>query len=68
MRGSAISVRSRSGDDQALRVLAVAKAVRDAGLVTSPPSDLPFLLSFFQKGVAMLVEQGQLRVPKAEQA
>jgi len=68
MRGSAISVRSRSGDDRALRVLAVAKAVRDAGLVTSPPSDLPFLLSFFQKGVAMLVEQGQLRVPVAEQA
>jgi hypothetical protein len=66
MRGSAISVRSRSGDERAIQVLAVAQAVRDAGLITSPPSEIPFLLSFFQKGIAIMVQQGQLRVPVAE--
>ncbi len=65
MRDSAISVRQRSGDDAARRVLATARAVREAGLITQPPSDIPFLLSYFQKGVAVLARQGQgqLRLP-----
>jgi hypothetical protein len=65
MRLAAISVRARSGDDLARRVLFVAKAVTNAGLITSPPSEIPFLVTFFQKAVAMMVRQGQgqLRVP-----
>jgi hypothetical protein len=61
----AISLRARHGDDVARRVVAVSKAVREAGLITSPPSEIPFLLHFFQKAVAYLVQQnqGQLRVP-----
>ncbi len=67
MRDTAISVRARVGDEPARRMLAVAQAVRDAGLITSPPSEIPFLLSYFQKAVARLVRQGQgqLRVPVA---
>ena len=65
MRGAAISMRARVGDDAATRVLRIAKAVKEAGLITSPPSEIPFLVSFFQKAVAMMVRQnqGQLRVP-----
>jgi len=65
MRDSAISVRHRAGDEAARRVLAVAKAIREAGMVTSPPSEIPFLTSIFQKAIAMLARQGdgQLRVP-----
>ncbi len=65
MRDSAISVRQRAGDDAARRVLAVAQAIRQAGMVTSPPSEIPFLTSIFQKAIAMMARQGngQLRVP-----
>ncbi|HZO14177.1 MAG TPA: hypothetical protein VFB62_12985 [Polyangiaceae bacterium] len=64
MRDSAISIRRRS-DDTARRALAVARAVREAGLITSPPSEIPFLVSFFRKAVAILVQRGQgkLEVP-----
>jgi len=65
MTDAAISVRDRAGDDAAKRVLAVARAVREAGLITSPPSDIPFLLRYFQKGVAVLARQGRgsLQIP-----
>jgi hypothetical protein len=65
MRGAAISVRRRAGDVQAQRVLAVARAVREAGLITAPPNEVPFLLSFFRKAVAIMVQRGRgkLEVP-----
>ncbi len=65
MRDSAISVRTRSGDDDAGRVLAIARAVKEAGLITSPPSEVPFLVAYFQKAVAIMLQQqnGMLRVP-----
>jgi hypothetical protein len=65
MRDSAISVHSRLGEDAARRVLAVARAVREAGLVTAPPSEVPFLRRYFQKAIAILVHQGKgrLQVP-----
>ncbi len=62
MRDSAISIRLRSGDKEGQRVLAVAQAVRQAGLVTSPPRDIPFLTGFFRKAMAMLAHQGQGKV------
>jgi hypothetical protein len=65
MRDAAITIRARTGDARAREVLLAARAVEKAGLITSPPSELEFLRAFFQKGVALLAQQGggQLRVP-----
>ena len=65
MRDAAVSVRARAGDGRAGEVLAVARAVREAGLITSPPREIPFLVAFFQKALGWLAAQsgGQLRVP-----
>ena len=67
MHDSAISVRKRKGDAAALQVIGVTQAIANAGLITSPPSEIPFLLSFFQKGVAFAIQrnQGRLQVPVA---
>lgn len=65
MRDSAISVRARKGEERALDVLAVARAVKEAGLITSPPREIPFLTAFFQKALGALARMGggQLRIP-----
>jgi hypothetical protein len=72
MRDAAISIRARKGDDAAREALSVAKGVEEAGLITAPPSEIPFLKSFFQKAIAVMLRQsqGQLRVPvrQAERA
>lgn len=67
MRGAAISLRARKGDRRASEALAVARAVKEAGLITSPPREIPFLVGFFQKALGILAQQGggQLRVPVA---
>jgi hypothetical protein len=67
MREAAISVRARKGAERAREVLAVARAVREAGLITAPPREIPFLVGFFQKGISMLAHQGggSLRIPVA---
>jgi hypothetical protein len=64
---AAISVRSRKGQDRAIEMLSVARAIREAGLITSPPREIPFLTGFFQKALGILAQQGggQLRVPVA---
>jgi hypothetical protein len=63
MRDAAISIRARRGDERATDVLATARAVREAGLITSPPREIPFLVTFFQKAIGFLAQQGALRVP-----
>lgn len=63
MRDSAISIRTRRGDERAADVLGAAKAVVEAGLITSAPREIPFLVAFFQKAVGVLAQQGGLRVP-----
>jgi hypothetical protein len=65
MRDSAISVRARKGDERALDVLATARAVKEAGLITSPPREIPFLVAFFEKAVDALAQMGggRLRIP-----
>ncbi|MFO0759876.1 MAG: hypothetical protein U0359_25550 [Byssovorax sp.] len=65
MRGAAISLRARKGDRRASEALAVARAIKEAGLITSPPREIPFLLAFFQKALGVLANQGggQIRVP-----
>jgi hypothetical protein len=65
MKDAAISVLSRAGRDRAAAVLATAAAVTSAGLITSPPHEVPFLQGFFQKALAVVAAQqgGQLSVP-----
>jgi hypothetical protein len=65
MRDVAISVRARKGDRAASDVLAVARAIEEAGLITSPPREIPFLVAFFDKGLEALARQsgGRLSVP-----
>src|SRR5262249_17702555 len=67
MKDSAISVLAPAGRQRAADVVAPAWAVLAAGLVTSPPSDIPFLRGFFQKALAILAARsgGQLPVPMA---
>jgi hypothetical protein len=67
MRDSAISLRARRGDAAAQQALAVARAVKEAGLITSPPHEIPFLTAFFNKALAVMAQQGggQLRIPVA---
>jgi hypothetical protein len=65
MKDSAISIRDRQDDAAARRVLSVAKAIEEAGLITSPPREVPFLLGFFRKSMALMAQQGdgRLQVP-----
>jgi hypothetical protein len=67
MRDAAISVRARRGDERATEVVGTAKAVVEAGLITSPPREIPFLVAFFQKAIGFLAQQNQLRVPVRQQ-
>lgn len=70
MKDAAISIRARKGNARATDVLAVARAVREAGLITSPPREIPFLVAFMQKGISLLAHQGggSLRIPMAAPA
>lgn len=65
MKDCAISVHARAGAKRAAEVLAVAEAIRNAGLVTSPPRDIVFLRAMFSKSLAFLAARsgGQLQVP-----
>lgn len=65
MKDLALSVYARKGEQTAAYVLATANAVKSAGLITSPPRDVPFLTSFFRKTLAWLASQnkGQLQIP-----
>jgi hypothetical protein len=65
MKDSAISIMARVGKERAAETLAVAQAIVAAGLVTSPPHQIPFLRGFFQKALAILAQQsgGQLSIP-----
>lgn len=67
MRDSAFSVLAREGEQRALEVVAVMKVTENAGLITDPPRDIPFLKSFFEKAVGALLSQGggRLRIPIA---
>jgi len=65
MKDCAISVLARLGKERALDVLATAEASKRAGLITSPPSEIPFLKSFFQKGLAVMAANsgGRISIP-----
>ncbi|MSP24869.1 MAG: hypothetical protein EXR75_06820 [Myxococcales bacterium] len=59
LRDAAISMRVRRGDDAARRLLALGAVIARAGLVTDPPRTIPFLVAFFQKGVAMMARNAR---------
>jgi hypothetical protein len=65
LKDAAISVLARRGRDAAGMVVAVAAAVRAAGLITDPPHELPFLRAFFQKALGFIASKnnGQLPIP-----
>jgi hypothetical protein len=65
MKDAAISILARVGRERAAEVMGVAAAVVAAGLITSPPHEIPFLRGFFQKALAILASQqgGQLSIP-----
>jgi len=65
MKDSAISLLARAGRERAAEVIAIAGAIETAGLITSPPHEIPFLRGFFQKALAMLAAQseGELSIP-----
>jgi hypothetical protein len=65
MKDAAISILAREGRERAAEVMAIAGAVLSAGLITSPPHEIPFLRGFFQKALAILASQqgGQLSIP-----
>ena len=67
MRDAAISVYVRAGRERALDVLATAEAAKRAGLITAPPSEVPFLKNFFNKALALVAasQGGKLNIPIA---
>lgn len=65
MKDAAISILARKGRDRAAQVMAVSAATVAAGIITSPPHEIPFLRGLFQKALALLAERsgGQLSIP-----
>jgi hypothetical protein len=59
------SILARAGKEKALDALAARKATIEAGLITQPPREIPFLKAFFDKAVAVLAQQsgGRLSIP-----
>jgi hypothetical protein len=69
MKDSCLSVLAREGEVRALHVVATMKLVQNAGLITDPPHEVPFLKAFFDKALSVLLAQnkGQLRIPVRQQ-
>jgi hypothetical protein len=65
MKEAAVSILARGARDRVADVLGTIRAIESAGLVTSPPREIPFLTSFFDKALALLSARagGRLRVP-----
>jgi hypothetical protein len=65
LKDSALSVLSRDGEERALEVSALIKVISEAGLITNPPREIPFLRGFFEKAVSLLAlqNQGRIRIP-----
>ncbi|MGC4094951.1 MAG: hypothetical protein QM756_44945 [Polyangiaceae bacterium] len=51
---------------RALELVATIKRIEQAGLITDPPREVPFLRGFFDKALAMLAAQGggRLQIPR----
>lgn len=62
MKDSALSILAREGEAKTLEVVAAMKRIASAGLITDPPHEIGFLRAFFDKGLAILLAQGQGRL------
>ncbi len=65
LKDAALSALSREGEEKALELAALAKVAAEAGLITNPPREIPFLRGYFEKAVSVLAmqNQGRLRIP-----
>jgi hypothetical protein len=65
MMDAVITVHHRAGAERARDVLAIRQAILDAGLITQPPREIPFLVGFFEKSLAIAAQQsqGRLNIP-----
>jgi hypothetical protein len=65
LKDAALSVLARDGEERALQLSALAKVSAEAGLITNPPHEIPFLRGYFEKAVSLLAlqNQGRLRIP-----
>jgi hypothetical protein len=65
LKDAALSALPREGEDIGLQLAALAKVAAEAGLITNPPRDIPFLRGYFEKAVSLLAmqNQGRIRIP-----
>jgi hypothetical protein len=65
LKDAALSALPREGEEKALEIAALAKITAEAGLITNPPREIPFLRGYFEKAVSVLAmqNQGRLRIP-----
>ncbi|HEX2871336.1 MAG TPA: hypothetical protein VHP33_08770 [Polyangiaceae bacterium] len=65
LKDAAISALPREGEEIGLQLSALAKVCAEAGLITNPPREIPFLRGYFEKAVSLLAmqNQGRIRIP-----
>lgn len=65
LKDAALSALPREGEETALQISALAKVAAEAGLITNPPREIPFLRGYFEKAVSMIAmqNQGRIRIP-----
>jgi hypothetical protein len=65
LKDAALSALPREGEEKALQIAGLAKVISEAGLITNPPHEIPFLRGYFEKAVSLLAlqNQGRLRIP-----
>lgn len=65
LKDAAVSALPREGEEKALELAALVKVVSEAGLITNPPREIPFLRGYFEKAVSVLAlqNQGRIRIP-----
>jgi hypothetical protein len=65
LKDAALSALPREGEEIGLQLAALAKVSAEAGLITNPPHEIPFLRGYFEKAVSLLAmqNQGRLRIP-----
>lgn len=65
LKDAALSALARDGEEKALQISALTKVIAEAGLITNPPHEIPFLRGYFEKAVSLLAlqNQGRIRIP-----
>jgi hypothetical protein len=65
LKDAALSALPREGEEVGLQLSALAKVAAEAGLITNPPREIPFLRGYFEKAVSLLAmqNQGRIRIP-----